>query len=341
MNNDFMSIIEYLEKDRGIDKEILLEAIEQAILQASSKTKRLSLTDYDDISVKIDRITGQIDVYSGKKKVTPENFGRIAAQTAKQVIMQKMKEAEANVLYEEFKGKEKELLNGSVRRIEGSNVILEIGKIDAILPRKEQVANEDIRVHDRIRAYVIEVKKYGSNVKMLVSRSHPNFVEKLFEFEVPEIYEGVVEIKSIAREPGDRTKIAVTTASATIDCVGACVGIRGSRVKNIVNELRGEKIDIIRWDEDHVEFIKNSLAPAEVLKINLNTAKKSAEIIVADDQLSLAIGKKGQNARLSAKLTGWNIDIHTSTEKSKAAIESMFKTEVNEEVLKNKMSFLP
>ncbi|MBU0650569.1 transcription termination factor NusA [bacterium] len=327
MANDFMSIIEFLEKDRGVDKEVLIQAIETAILQASRKSKKLDLADDADVRVHIDRVTGNIDVFLGDKKITPTDFGRIAAQTAKQVIMQKMKEAETGVLFQEYKQKQKELVNGTILRFEGSNIIMEIGKVEAVLPKKEQVTNDGYKMHDRFRAYVLDVTKTHSNLKMIVSRTHPNFVKKLFEFEVPEIYEGVVEIKAIAREAGDRTKIAVHTESATIDCVGACVGIRGSRVRNIVNELRGEKIDIVRWDQDQVNFIKNSLAPAEINRINLNEKEKTCDVIVAEDQLSLAIGKKGQNARLAAKLTGWNINI--STGKSDASqVSSLFKPEV-------------
>ena len=272
MSNEFMSIVEYLERDRGIDKEILIQAIESAILQASRKSKRLMLTDADDVKVHIDRVTGNIDVFSGNRKITPENFGRIAAQTAKQVIMQKMKEAETDVLFEEFKNKQDELVNGVIQRFEGGSVVMEVGKLEAVIPKKEQVSKEEYKLHERLRAYVIEVTKTTSSVRLIASRTHPNFVKKLFELEVPEIYENVVKIKSIAREAGDRTKIAVMTDSANIDCVGACVGVRGARVKNIVNELRNEKIDIVRWDLDPVQFIKNALAPAEVIKININQA---------------------------------------------------------------------
>jgi transcription termination/antitermination protein NusA len=339
MNNDIMSILEFLERDRGIEKEILMQAIENAILQAIQKTNKLNLSNLEDVKVEIDRITGSIEVYAGTEKITTKDFGRIAAQTAKQVIMQKIKEAEVSILYDTYKKKEGELVSGVVRRFERGNVILEIGKIEAIIPRKEQISSEDYLVNDRIRAYVVEVSRTISNIKMIISRTHPNLVKKLFEFEIPEIYEGIVEIKAIAREAGDRTKIAVTTESSNVDCVGACVGMKGARVKNIVSELRNEKIDIVRWNEDLVEFIKNSLAPAEINKIELDEKQKKCQVIVAEDQLSLAIGKRGQNARLAAKLTGWNIDIKvTESGKDASSVEaSLFKSSKEVEEMQDQM----
>ncbi len=247
-------------------------------------------------------------------EVTPKNFGRISAQTAKQVVVQKFREAEREILYNQYITKEKDIMTGIVQRQERKNVIVQLGKIDAILTPNEQIPTEKYNFMDRMKVYILEVKQSTKGPQIYVSRTHPELVKRLFEQEVPEVYDGTVEIKSIAREAGSRTKIAVYTKDKNVDALGACVGQNGYRVNVIVNELQGEKIDVINWSEDPKEFIAAALSPSKVLAVAINEQDQSAKIVVPDHQLSLAIGKEGQNARLSAKLTGWRIDIKSETQ---------------------------
>lgn len=250
----------------------------------------------------------------GDHRIDPSELGRITAQTAKQVIIQKIREAERDVIYEDFTGRKGSIVSGTVQRFEGSAIIVNLGKTEGILQKSEQIADEHYNVGERIRAIVLDVKKTGSRVRILLSRSHPDFVYRLFELEVPEIAEGTIEIKALAREPGHRTKIAVISSDPNVDSVGACVGIRGARIKNIVDELNGEKIDIIRWSDDPGLLLPNALKPAEVSGIMLSSENKVATIVVPNEQLSLAIGKRGQNVRLASRLTFWDIDIITESE---------------------------
>lgn len=312
MNGELLAVLDHIEREKGIDREVLIGAVESALVSAAKKTLGPKA---EDVSVKLDRTTGLIKVYSGDKEIPSDDFGRIAAQTAKQIIIQKIREAERDVIYLDFQSRVGNVISGTVYRFEKGNIIADLGKTEGIIPRREQSQKETFRQGDRIKAYVLEVKKTGKGPQIILSRSNPGVVKKLFELEVPEIYEGIVEIKSISREAGDRTKIAVTSKDEKVDCVGACVGMRGSRVKNIVKELQGEKIDIVRWNEDIKEYIIAALNPAKVANIKLDKETKRALVTVDDDQLSLSIGKKGQNVRLAAKLTGWDIDI-----KSKSAL---------------------
>jgi len=311
VNEELLSILEHLEREKGIKKEILIDAVEQAIVSAARKELGPKA---EEIEVKLDPKTGEIQVLSDGKPVTSGKFGRIAAQTAKQVIIQKIREAERDVIYEDFQKRVDTLTNGLVYRFEKGNLIIDLGKTEAILPKSEQSPKETYRQGERIRAYILEVKKTPRGPHIVLSRTNAGLVKQMFELEVPEIYEGIVQIKAIAREAGERTKIAVCSNDEKVDCVGACVGMRGSRVKNIVRELRGEKIDIIRWNEAPKEFIGGALSPAEIASMEIDEEKKSARVLVANDQLSLAIGKRGQNVRLASKLTGWSIDIRSAEE---------------------------
>ncbi|NLU27634.1 MAG: transcription termination/antitermination protein NusA [Hungateiclostridium thermocellum] len=348
MSADLIHALEQLEKEKGIDKDTLIEAIEAALISAYKR----SFGSSQNVKVSIDRETGDFKVYALKKvtanpqnelleisienakkinpdfeendiveiEVTPRKFGRIAAQTAKQVVVQRIREAERGIIYNEFSNKEGEIVTGVVQRIERKNVIIDLGKAEAILAPSEQIPGEEYKFNDRIKTYIIEVKKTTKGPQILVSRTHPGIIKRLFELEVPEIYEGIVEIKSIAREPGSRTKIAVYSKDENVDPVGACVGQKGTRVQAVVDELRGEKIDIIKWSSNPEEYISSSLSPAKVIRVDINEEEKSAKVTVPDFQLSLAIGKEGQNARLAAKLTGWKIDIKSES-RLRAAIE--------------------
>ncbi|MFA5094038.1 MAG: transcription termination factor NusA [Candidatus Omnitrophota bacterium] len=306
MNGELLTVLDHLERDKGIDREVLMTAVESALVSAAKKALG---TQSDDVTVKIDRKTGEIKVYSGTKEVKSEDFGRIAAQTAKQIIIQKIREAERDVIFTDYNNRVGNVVNGTVYRFEKGNIIVDLGKTEGFIPKSEQSPKENFRQGDRIKAHVLEVKKTGKGPQIVLSRANPGLVKKLFELEIPEIYEGIVEIKSISREAGDRTKIAVFSKDEKIDCVGACVGMRGSRVKNIVKELQGEKIDIVRWSDDIKEYIIAALNPAKISTLKLDKEAKTALVTVDDDQLSLAIGKKGQNVRLASKLTGWEIDI--------------------------------
>lgn len=307
---ELMSILEQLERDKGIDKEILIQAVESAI--ASAARKIWTIEEEDEIEVRFDRKTGQIKVYADGNEIRSGEFGRIAAQTAKQVVIQKIREAEKDVVYSEFKAREGQIVSGSVYRFERSNVIVDLGKTEGFIPRSEQSPKEEFKQGDRVKVYVMGVEREAKGPQIVLSRAHPFLVKRLFELEVPEIYENIVEIKSISRAVGDRTKIGVFSKDERVDCVGACVGMRGARVKNIVSELQGEKIDIVRWSDDIKEYIQAALSPAEISQIQLDYDDKIANLIVADDQLSLAIGKRGQNVRLASKLVGWELNIYTA-----------------------------
>ncbi|MFC1667754.1 transcription termination factor NusA [Chlamydiota bacterium] len=338
MNGELLSVLDYIEREKGIDRGKLIEAIELSLVSASKKT----LAGIHDPSFKIDPETGKISVYQTmqivktvsdseteislkearkidpqakngeeiKIEITPKDFGRIAAQTAKQVIVQKIREAEKEIVYAEFKDRIGDIIMGTVLRHEHDTVIVDIGRSEALLPYREQCPGERYPIRSRIRAYILEVKSHGKALDIILSRVNPNLVKILFELEVPEIIDGIVEIKAIAREAGSRTKIAVFSQSEKVDCVGACVGMRGDRVKNIVRELNGERIDIVPWDEDVGSFVRHSLSPAKLKSVKVKEDERTVEVIVTGDQLSLAIGKKGQNARLSSRLTGWKIDIN-------------------------------
>src|SRR3984885_15264549 len=337
MNAEFIAMLDYLERERGIKREILLEAVSNALLSASKKSVSASRELRIDINPKsgeiralakllvVDDVTNPADEISLTKarridpnaavggevevEVTPKNFGRIAAQTAKQAMMQRIRQVEKEMIYEEFKDRAGEIVSGTVRRFDRSDVILDLGKFESIMPQRERVAVEDYNVGDRLRAYVVAVENGLRGPEIIVSRSHPNFVRRLFEMEVSEIADGTVEIRGIAREAGYRTKIAVFSANPKVDPVGACVGMKGARVKNIVRELNNEKVDIIRWSADPKEFVLEALKPAKIKSVELVPERKVINIKADEDQLSLAIGKRGQNARLTSRLTGWDINI--------------------------------
>ncbi len=339
---DLIEALNQVAKEKNIDKEIIFDAIETSLVSACKKNFGTS----QNIKVIIDRELGDVKVFAQKEVtedptdlnlqislenarkisptyelgdlvdivVTPKNFGRISAQTAKQVVVQKFREAEREILYNEFITKEKEIMTGIVQRKDRKNVIIALGKIDALLPQSEQIPGEEYDFQSRVKVYVYEVKQTTKGPVINVSRTHPELVKKLFEQEVPEVSEGIVEIKSISREPGIRSKIAVYSNNPNVDAVGACVGQNGCRVNVIVSELRGEKIDIINWSADPKQYIAQALSPSKVLAVALNEGDQSAKIVVPDNQLSLAIGREGQNARLTAKLTGWRIDIRSQTQ---------------------------
>ena len=311
MNQELLSTLDYIEKEKGIDKATLLEALRQALISACRKT----YPETDEFEVEISPETADIHVLRNGKIIDDTEFGRIAAQTAKQVIIQKIREAERRSIFDEFIKKQGDLVSGSVHRFEKKAIIVDLGKTEGILPAREQSPNDEFRQGDFIKAYVLEVKKTPSGPEILLSRAHEGFVCRLFEIEVPEIHEGIVQIKGVAREAGSRTKIAVCSQDAKIDPVGSCVGMRGQRVKDIVRELRGEKIDIIRWNEEVEAYLREALKPAEIAEIKLNRKEKSAEIFVNDDQLSLTIGKKGQNVRLASKLLEWRLDVRSLSQK--------------------------
>ncbi|MFH1778058.1 MAG: transcription termination factor NusA [Candidatus Omnitrophota bacterium] len=308
MNGEILSILYNIEREKGIDREVLLQAVESAVLSAVRK----KYGPYEEIRVELDRKTGKINVVSPNgEPVDSADFGRIAAQTAKQVIIQKIREAERDVIYNEFLARVGDITNGSVHRVERTGIIVDLGRTEAILPYRELIPKERYKQGDRVRAYIMEVKRAPKGPQIILSRTHSGFIRRLFELEVPEIHQGIVELKAVSREAGDRTKVAVWSNDQRVDCVGACVGMRGSRIKNIVRELKSEKIDIVRWSNSIKEYVTNALSPAKILDIKINEAGKKTDVDVSDDQLSLAIGKKGQNVRLAAKLTGWSIDIHS------------------------------
>ena len=298
-------LVDMIHREKDIDPEILFTGIEQAVESAVRK----KFAEDDEIQVQIDRKTGEIFAIREGVYIQAADLGRIAAQAAKQVIIQKIREAEQDVVFGEYETRRRELATGQIQRFERDDIIVSLGRGEGVLPRTERVRGENHRVGDHIRALVLDVKKIGSRVRIVLTRTHPDLIRRLFELEVPEIMEGIIEIKQLAREPGYRTKLAVASYDQKIDAVGACVGVRGSRIRNIIDELNGEKIDIIRWNDSAEVLIMNALKPAEIESITLNDSAMEAEVVVAEDQLSLAIGKKGQNVRLAAKLTGWAINI--------------------------------
>jgi len=318
MNGELLRLVDSIHRDRDIDKEIIFRGLEEALLSAARK----HFGQRDSLMVTIDRETGEVLAFDGDNRISPTELGRIAAQTAKQVIIQKIKEAETEVIYQEFEAKLHDIVNGTVQRVEGSTVIVNLGKVEGILPRREQVKEDTYRPGERLKCYVLDVRREGQKVKILLSRTHPDIVKRLFEIEVPEVADRIIEIKGLAREPGNRTKIAVLSSDSRVDCVGACVGVRGSRIKNIVAELGGEKIDIVPWNDQPEMLIAKALSPAEVYSITLNWALNRAKVVVPEDQLSLAIGKKGQNVRLAAKLTHWDIDVMSKAESDRLAAET-------------------
>jgi len=310
MSKELLAILEQIERDKGIKREKLMETIEQALTVAAKKIGRI-INPEAEVKVEIDIKTGKIRTFIGKEEISSDRLGRIAAQTARQVIIQKIREAEKEVVYNDFKDKVGSLVSGSVYRIEKKGVVLDLlGKTEAFIPRGELSPLDRFRLGERVKAYCLEVRE-DRKPQVIASRRTTAFVKKLFELEVPEIYDGIVEIRSISRDAGDRTKIAVYSKDDKVDCVGACVGIKGTRVKNIVEELRGEKIDIVRYSEDLASFIKAALLPAQIARININKDKTRALVVVNSDQLSLAIGRYGQNVRLASRLCGIELDVRS------------------------------
>ena len=338
----FLEALKELAREKGVEEEVLFDAIEAALISAYKR----NFGSAQNVRVVLDRTTGAYHVYAIKTvvetveddvqeislaqartirpdyevgdvleiEVTPANFGRIAAQTAKQVVVQRVREAERGIIYEEFMSREGDIITGLVSRVENRNVFIDLGKTEAVLTPTEQIAGETYEHGDRIKAYIVEVKKTSKGPQIVVSRTHPGLLKRLFELEVPEIQEGIVEIKSVAREPGMRSKIAVYSKDDDVDPVGSCVGHKGMRVQAVVDELGSEKIDIVKWNEDSAKFIANALSPAKVVSVAVNEDEKVSRVVVPDYQLSLAIGKEGQNARLAAKLTGWKIDIKSESQ---------------------------
>jgi N utilization substance protein A len=349
MNQNLNYLIEQVGRDKGIDKQVIIEALEDAMLKASKKRYGLQkdiearfneeqgeveLFQFKTVVEKIEDPDLQIAVEEAKRmdpeaevgdslgvKLSVEDLGRIAAQTAKQVIMQRVRDAEGETTYKEYKDRKGEVVTGFVQRIERGNIYVNLGRTEAILPKREQVPREAYKRGDRIKAYILDVQRTPVGCQIYLSRTHPGFLAKLFEIEVPEISEGIVRVMSAAREPGERSKIAVYSNDSDVDPVGASVGMKGSRVQSVVQELRGEKIDIIPYSSDPAKFVCNALSPAKVSKVYLNDEEKYMEIVVADDQLSLAIGKRGQNVRLASKLTGWKIDIKSESKMEKLSEE--------------------
>jgi N utilization substance protein A len=351
MNAEFIAMIEYLEKEKGIKRDVLIEAVQSALLSAAKK----SVEAGRNLEVVMDPKTGEIkaraqliavekvnnrhdEIALSKAKalkvdaklgdeiwvdVTPKDLGRIGAQTARQAIMQRIRQAEKQMIYDEFRDRAGEIVSGIVRRFERQDVMIDLGKFEAVMPNRERVQTEDYAIGDRVRAYVVAVENTARGPEIVLSRSHPNFVRRLFETEVAEIGDRTVEIKAIAREAGHRTKVAVFSANEKVDPVGACVGMKGARVKNIVRELNNEKVDIIRWSSDVKELVMEALKPARLKSVTLNEAKKCVEVRVDNDQLSLAIGKRGQNARLTARLCGWEINIAEDTSAKDAFVASV------------------
>ncbi|BDH61180.1 transcription termination/antitermination protein NusA [Lysinibacillus sp. PLM2] len=342
MSSDLLDALTALEQQKGISRDVLIEAIEAALVTAYKR----NFNQAQNVRVDLNLENGSMKVFSRKdvveeveddrlqisleeakeinpayevgdileQEVTPRNFGRIAAQTAKQVVTQRVREAERGIIYEEFVDRTDDIVNGTIERMDSRNIYISLGKVEAALPVNEQIQGEVYKPQQRIKVYITKVERTTRGPQVIVSRTHPGLLRRLFEMEVPEIFEGIVEIKSIAREAGDRSKISVHAHNEEVDAVGACVGAKGQRVQTIVNELNGEKIDIVEWSEDPVVFVANALSPSKVLDVQVNEEEKSTTVVVPDYQLSLAIGKRGQNARLAAKLTGWKIDIKSETD---------------------------
>ncbi len=310
MSLDLVRIVDSIHRDKNIPKEVLFEGIESALATAAKK----HYPDAEEILVKIDPDSGKVTTTTDGEVVEPPEFGRIAAQTAKQVIIQKIREAERDSLFDEFEEQKGDLVTGTIQRFEGGAVTVNLGKTDALLPRSEQIPGESHHPGERVRAVILDVRKVGQRIKIILSRTHPDFVRRLFELEIPEIADSVISIRGLAREAGYRSKVAVSSIDTKVDAVGACVGVRGTRIKNIVDELGGERIDIVRWNESLQVLIPNALQPAEIEEVMLCHLLGRAIVLVREDQLSLAIGRRGQNVRLASKLSGWDIEIMTSEE---------------------------
>lgn len=353
MNVELLRALDQIEEEKGISKDVIVEAIEAALLSAYKKNFGATA---QNMRIEMDRESGEMRAYQVRTivedvddattqialvqvrewdptaeigemvevEVTPRDFGRIAAQTAKQVVVQRLREAERELVYKEFRDREGDIVTGIVQRIERKNVYLDLGRIEAVLPPPEQIPREGYRQGERVKAYVVEVRQGTRGPQIVVSRTHPGLLKRLFELEVPEVYEGIVEIKAIAREAGTRSKIAVSSRDRNVDAVGACVGPKGSRVQAIVDELRGEKIDIVSWSPDVAQFAAAALSPAKVVRVEISEPTKTALVIVPDHQLSLAIGREGQNARLAAKLTGWRIDIKSESQIKEIEAQKLF-----------------
>ncbi|MBK9128732.1 MAG: transcription termination factor NusA [Phycisphaerales bacterium] len=313
MNQEMMRIIDSIARDKNIERDVLIGDIEQAMIGALKK----NYDDTEDVQVKLDVLTGEIRAVVNGAPVDVRVLGRIAAQAAKQMIIQKTRDRERTSIFEDYSNRRGTIVTGTVIRAEGGNLLVNVGRTEGFLPRSEQIPGETHQPGNRLRALILEVRDQPNQVKIILSRSHPEFIVRLFELEVPEVAEHVIEIKALAREAGYRTKVAVSSIDSKVDAVGACVGVRGSRIKNIVEELGGEKIDIVRWNESSQILIQNALKPAEVQEIALNFELGKATVVVAEEQLSLAIGKRGQNVRLASRLTGWDIDILTPAEYNK------------------------
>ena len=363
-SSELIIAMDELEKENGIKKDVLLEAIETALVTAYKR----NFDSAENVRITMDRETGEIHVYAEKDVVekpedvendklqiclddarkinkklevgdkaeieqVPKNFGRIAAQTAKQVIVQKIREETRNFLFDEFNERKGEIVSGIVQKADGGIVVLDLGRLEGIMPVKEQIPTEKYKVNDKIRGYILDVEKGAKGApQVIVSRAHVDFVRKLFELEIPEIYEGVIEIKSVSRDPGNRCKDAVYSPNENIDPVGSCVGQKGIRIQNIINELNGEKIDVIEWSEDPAIYISAALLPAEVMAVDVKPEEKFAQVIVRDDQLSLAIGKGGQNARLAARLTDWKIDIKSESQFREMLAKMQEEAETSDEI---------
>lgn len=317
MHIEITEALEQLKREKNIDPEEIIETLQEALIAAYRKNYHVE--EEIVIRVEVDLNTGEIRVFSKEedekeKDVTPQNFGRIVAQTAKQVILQRIREAEREMMYEEYQGREGDIVTGIIQQSDPRYILISLGKVEALLPPNEQVPTERYRHGTRLKAYIVEVRKTTKDPQIVVSRSHRGLLKRLFELEVPEITDGFVEIKSVAREPGSRSKIAVWANDPNVDPVGSCVGPRGSRVRMVVGELWGEKIDVVHYSEDPAVYVANALSPAKVKEVIVDEEQYSAEVIVPDAQLSLAIGKEGQNARLAAKLTGWRIDIKSESQ---------------------------
>lgn len=325
MNLELVEALKQIEREKGIDRDTLLKALSAALLSAYKKNYR----SVPNARIEIDKETGEMKVLAPtsstageeaeegeivEQEVTPADFGRIAAQAAKQVILQRIREAEREIMYEEYSGRQGDIITGIIEQSDQRYTLVNLGQVEALLPPTEQIPTERYNHGARLKTYIVEVRRTSKGPQIIVSRTHPGLLKRLFELEVPEIYDGFVEIKSVAREPGRRSKIAVISRDKSIDPVGACVGPKGSRVRMVVNELRGEKIDVIEWSEDPAVFVANALNPAKVKEVKVDAETNTAEVIVPDSQLSLAIGKEGQNARLAAKLTAWRIDIKSETQ---------------------------
>jgi transcription termination/antitermination protein NusA len=348
MSSELLDALTLLEKEKGISRDVIIEAIEAALVSAY----RRNFNQAQNVRIDLNLGNGTMRVFARKEvvdevfdprleisvedaqkinpnyqvedvvemEVTPKDFGRIAAQTAKQVVTQRVREAERGIIYSEFIDREEDIMTGIVQRTDPKFIYVSLGKIEAILPANEQMPNERYQPHDRIKVFITKVEKTTKGPQIFVSRTHPGLLKRLFEIEVPEIYDGTVEIKSVAREAGDRSKISVHSDNEEVDPVGSCVGPKGTRVQAVVNELKGEKIDIVKWSSDPVVFVANALSPSKVLDVIVNEDDKATTVVVPDYQLSLAIGKRGQNARLAAKLTGWKIDIKSETDAREAGI---------------------